>query len=773
MSKIALHIIAKDQVEAVKLIIEKYASYFDEIAIAPDQRVEEFQALATDKIKIHPYVWCDDFAHKRNFLAEHTQSDLYLRLDTDDEIENPQLIAELTKVMDEQGFDLLYIPYIYAKDETGNCVAKHWRETVIRKKEGIVWNKTIHENILLGDKSKVKILRDDRLKIIHNIDDAHAQASYERNLKACVLEFQNDKEKTDPRTIAYIGRMLMSKGFWDRAVLFLEQLIRTSGWDDDKYFAWIHMSQCYQQMGKTSLALNCCNEALLINTKFPDAFLQMGAVYLQIGDYDKAVDWIMPGTVRPEPDTVMVIDPSFYGYKAKINAALALLGKGDITLAMRYYNEAKKIAPKEAYVIEKEKLFTDAFENDQYIKSLAFVANHTAKLDRTKLKPLMESMPRGVFLDERASAIRNNYMPHRVWADDEIAIFCGISWEEWAPVSTFKGIGGSEEAVIYLSRELAKLGYKVTVYNQCGDMAGTYDGVEYKNFHEFNQNDIFNILVGWRMDNINSVKAKKKVIWLHDVPQEGMFTPHSITNIDKIIVLSEFHKSLLPDFIPQDKIFVSANGINLPDFRETGIIRDSKRMIYTSSYDRGLQHILEAWPQVKAAVPEATLHIFYGWNTYDEMVKAGRRNNDFKVVMTQLMAQDGITEHGRVGHKQLVKEFQKSGLWVYPTHFEEISCISAMKAQACGCVPVCTDYAALAETVKAGVILKGRCDSEEKLKDFQDALIAILTDDARQDTLRQDVLSHKDEFGWDRVAKQWHGEMFAASIPWHHREVTV
>jgi tetratricopeptide (TPR) repeat protein len=471
--------------------------------------------------------------------------------------------------MEKHNMDVYYVPYIYAKDENGICVAQHWRETIIRKKPGIYWKKTIHENIFFEDNEAKNLLKDDRLKIIHNITPQDAEESYQRNIKALLKEFKKDKGETDPRTIAYIGRMLMGKGLWQEAVLFLENLTKRSGWDDDKYFAWIQMSQCYQQMNKLEIAIGCCNEALSINTKFPDAWLQMGAIYLNKHEYDKAVDWIMPGIVRPIPDTMQVVDPSFYGYKAKINAALALLGKGDVEMAYKYYLESKALAPKEPYILGHEKMFTDAYEEKKYLTSLVGVIDYTQKKDKSRVKNIIESMPTEIFKDERACAIRNNFMPPRTWGDKEIAIFCGQAWEDWSPVSILKGIGGSEEAVIYMSKELTKLGYKVTVFNTCGEMAGEYDGVEYKNYLLFNPKDNYSTLIAWRWNHFDGVNAKNKLVWLHDVPQESTFTPESVKSINKIIVLSEFHKSLLPKYIPEEKIFVSSNGINMDDFKDS------------------------------------------------------------------------------------------------------------------------------------------------------------------------------------------------------------
>lgn len=759
---LALAIIAKDEVSAVKRIIEIYGKWFDEIAVAVDDKLEEFKALESEKVHVFSYVWCNDFSHKRNFLAEKIKNEYYFRLDTDDDIENPEIIPQVMSLVYQHKIDVLHIPYIYARDAVGNCVAKHWRETIIRKDSRIYWKKSIHENIFLEDEKSSRIVRDARVKIVHNIDDSHVARSGQRNFEILMEEFKRDGENTDPRTIAYLGRMLQGFGQWEKAILCLENLVERSGWEDDKYFAWIQMSQCYQQLGKYKQALGCAREALGMNTKFPDAYLQMGFVYLAMKDYVKAVDWIMPGIVRPEPDTSMVIDPSFYGYKARLNAAIALLGKGDIDLAVKYYAEAYAISPQASEVKKWESTFQEAADNDKYLRSFVTLVQYLQKYDRTKLHKLGESMPSNIFKDERACALRNQVIPPQTWVNNSIVIFCGPAWEDWSPVSVMRGIGGSEEAVIYLSKELTKLGYHVTVFNQCGELAGTFDGVEYRNYFEFNPEDNYNILIGWRMNSIAQAKAKFKAIWLHDVPQEGMFTENSVKNLDKIIVLSEFHKSMLPEFIPQSKIFVSANGINFPDFEKNGVLRDPFRMIYTSSYDRGLQHLLLMWPLIKNAVPQANLHVFYGWNTYDKMLEVGARSAKYKRTMQELLEQDGVTDHGRIGHRQLVKEFQKSGIWVYPSHFEEISCISAMKAQAAGCVPVCTDYAALKETVKAGIKVKGNMQDVQVQEEFKEKLIEVLQGNEHQEVLREEVYKHKTDFGWDRIARLWQENLFPA-----------
>lgn len=758
--QLALNVICKDEVNDIDRIIHDYREYFDEMCFAiDDQKVFDdcSQSYAHDKgIKFFQYEWCDDFSHKRNFLAEKTQSEYYMRIDCDDVMENPENIKELFEKAVKGRFNIVYLPYIYSRDKDGNCIAEHWRESIILKRPDMYWKKSVHENIFIEDEREVMGIRADNVKIIHNLTEEHARASSKRNLKILLAEFHKDKTKTDPRTIAYIGRVFMGLGLWEGAVSFLELLIARSGWDDDKYFAWVHLAECHKCLGNLDLAIGACNEALEMNTKFPDAYICKGSIYLMKEDYEKSLDWLMYGLVRKKPNTMFVIDPSVYGWRVRMYVAMAYLGLGAYEDAMRFLLEAKKIAPTNQEITSKEKIFTDAYQLDQYTKHLLWLIQNTD--DKEKL---VETIPEKYLTDERIVGIKNKFGVPTYWSRKSVAIYCGSSWEDWTPASVLNGIGGSEEAVIYLSKELVKLGWEVTVFNQCGENAGTYDGVVYRNHYEFNIRDTFHLVIGWRRDifrEIDNLRCRKKIVWLHDVPDEKDYV-NAKNHLDKIIVLSQFHNSLLPKDLPNRCRFVSSNGINIGDFKPSLLPRNPHRMIFTSSYDRGIEHLLGIWKDIRKEVPDAELHLFYGWDTYDKMMKAGRRPKKYRDLMTDLMKQDGIFEHGRIGHRQLVKEFQKSGVWVYPSHFEEISCISAMKAQAAGCVPVCTDYAALNETVLGGVKVKGKCGEDDTNERFKTELIKVLKDTDYQEKLRSE-LPDKEIFSWANVAKKWVEELF-------------
>lgn len=183
------------------------------------------------------------------------------------------------------------------------------------------------------------------------------------------------------------------------------------------------------------------------------------------------------------------------------------------------------------------------------------------------------------------------------------------------------------------------------------------------------------------------------------------------------------------------------------------------KIIYTSSYDRGLEHLLKMWPDIKREVPEAELHIFYGWLLFKRFYQDNPERMQWMAKMQELMKQDGITDHGRVSQEEIKKAMKGAGIWAYPTHFGEISCISAMKAQCLGAIPVVVNYGALQTTVQHGIKVEGDIYDQETKDKFRDELVALLKDRERQEQIRVPMMEWANkEFSWAKTASQWDAE---------------
>lgn len=154
------------------------------------------------------------------------------------------------------------------------------------------------------------------------------------------------------------------------------------------------------------------------------------------------------------------------------------------------------------------------------------------------------------------------------------------------------------------------------------------------------------------------------------------------------------------------------------------------------------------WPKIRAAVPDATLDVYYGWESWVGM----RGEDDFYFRMEDLfekLKDEGVTVHGRVSHVELAEAMKSIQVWAYPTEFEEIHCITALKAQEARCYPVVTNVAALRETVQCGTKINTRriYSDEYKQSKFIEAVIDAL-EKGKEGTPVPDS-------DWSEVASRW------------------
>lgn len=179
------------------------------------------------------------------------------------------------------------------------------------------------------------------------------------------------------------------------------------------------------------------------------------------------------------------------------------------------------------------------------------------------------------------------------------------------------------------------------------------------------------------------------------------------------------------------------------------------RLGYFSSPDRGLGYCLMFWEKIKEKYPDAELHVFYGWDTFDSAFANNPERQAWKAKMVEALNQPGIIWHGRVG-KEALKEWQRNlGIWMYPTNFAEINCITALDTQANGCVPCVVNYAALKETVQSGVKVDGDIADKETQDKYLEELLKLMGDEERWKTEQKKGYDFVKGLSWPEIAKQW------------------
>lgn len=322
------------------------------------------------------------------------------------------------------------------------------------------------------------------------------------------------------------------------------------------------------------------------------------------------------------------------------------------------------------------------------------------------------------------------------------------SGQSFDPLSLEEGhLGGSEEAVVHLSAALAERVSWVTVYSDTPARDGArlrgWKGVLWRPLTEFDPGGEHGELLVWRSPAIAAQLAEQAPLgtrvwnWLHDTHYEA--TAKQYGAVAGTIVLSAAHAGILTELeLPGARgIRIAQNGIDLQAFPQVTDkdedARNLRRVVYTSSPDRGLVHLLRMWRDVRAEVPTAELDIFYSWEGLERRIA---NNPEFAKTGAPLLAElqalledledEGVTYRGGVSHSELHAALRGASLWAYPTDFFEISCISAMKAQAAGCWPVTVQLGALAETVAYGSLIEGDIGEEETQRRFRVDLTTLL-----------------------------------------------
>jgi protein O-GlcNAc transferase len=350
-------------------------------------------------------------------------------------------------------------------------------------------------------------------------------------------------------------------------------------------------------------------------------------------------------------------------------------------------------------------------------------------------------------------------------------------WDEWGPSSLKKGLGGSEEAVLFLSRELSQLGYWVEIYGNPSveDQGKDEYGVLWYPHYAFNHNDQdVDIFIAWRyyISLLLGQSARLRYFWIHDIPSANLLQSQKILPLAHgILCVSNFQAQQFTKEVDKwaSRLFVTSNGLDPKYFRDGPNFLT--HFVYGSSPNRGLYHILKAWPRIRAFIPEAQLTVYYGFTP--AFLRWARRKmpsfETWKKEMDNMLTQPGVKYIGLVDHEELAKGYANAGFSLYPTTFSETSCVSLMKAMANGAIPITSRYVASA--------LSETCDefdlgpstpvqSEQELvapnsqwiTSWIENIVMAVQNVQETQALRKKMKEFaRKRYQWSNVALQWHG----------------
>ena len=700
-----------------------------------------WKLLAKYDCKIFNREWNWEFGPSREFLQQTIPADTkwQIWLDTDDEI--PDDTADKIKEIVEKEDSALYsLPYSYVKDDVGQGMILY--RVRLFPPTGVHWHMRAHEYAthLPGLK---KITRSD-MPILH-----HWEANAEGHAEKCVQALQLDLKDmpNDTRVMYYLAQSLQDTNNPEEAIEMYQKYLDTGGWDEERMCACIQLSYLYQR-SDLDFALKYALQAVdEVKGQRREACQRVAEIYTAKEDWQSAYDWLNKELELPFPkDGTLYVQSDHYRQLPHQWMIIPCDNLNKIEEGLKHAQRTLEYMPGDV----------SAKRNESWFK------HRLLKEKMLKLHVQDNSKPTAFF-------------------------HVGLSAEKWTSDSVnTKGIGGRETSNICMAKEFQKLGWNVILFADCEGMDGDYDGLlnlDYTLFYdmcEIGKPDV--VFISLRTSIVDrDFPARLKVMWVHDISfgnnledWPDYLTEERKGKFDKFFFMSQSQKDyIVPKYhISENKCYLSRSGILIDRFSsETTIERDRYRLIYTSSPDRGLERLLDFFGEIKERVPQATLDIYYGFQSTKGCAKSRSEEklNKAEVWIAQLVDKieraDGVTLHDRIPQDQLALEFQKSTIWAYPTHFWETMCLSALEASAAGCAVVTTRLAALETTVgEYGILIDGDPDSQEYRQTFIKAVVSLLTDDEhwkqQSELAKKNIYERVNDSGipywdWKAIAQEW------------------
>ena len=371
-------------------------------------------------------------------------------------------------------------------------------------------------------------------------------------------------------------------------------------------------------------------------------------------------------------------------------------------------------------------------------------------------KKILDLISQDVYNQYEKAALK--YDRHKKKSKYDIVYFAGGLSAEWDPISN--SLGGSEQAIVLLSKYWADMNYKVAVYGNIKQEM-TLDNVDYFKDINFKASEYYNYLILWRSYGTDTaflfdIKANKIIIDLHDIGGTKLLMDN-LEKIDYIFPKSKFHSYSIYYQEPKNiqerlmsKIRYMPNGVRIENFqKDLGIKRNPYRLCYTSCYTRGLETLVKYFmPELRKIIPEAELHIFYGFPKSDVFTEFNNKMNQL------IFNTDGVFEHGRVSMEKIIEEKCRSNFHLYFTSsIAETDCIAIRESLVAGCIPILGNKNVFNE--RDGLKFDYDDSDPESYKKIAKEVGSYMLDMKRCDNLRAVLKKSKTIISWKDIAEEW------------------
>ncbi len=212
---------------------------------------------------------------------------------------------------------------------------------------------------------------------------------------------------------------------------------------------------------------------------------------------------------------------------------------------------------------------------------------------------------------------------------------------------------------------------------------------------------------------------KNIYLWYHTVNPGSIYIDIDDTKLKSIIVLSEYHKNQVLDVIPYNlHSIIRVIDYSIPEksLRYNLLSKIQLRFIYLMYANEYPDNLIQLFIKIKNIYPQATLDLFLmidnNFLNKSQYLKQAY-NEAYKNIEKDAI--EGIFIHKKSNKEYILTKMISSDYWIYSsfTKVERAYCLSALEAQASGCICIYPDIGSLSEIIGNRGVKIDTSDDEE------------------------------------------------------------
>ena len=265
-------------------------------------------------------------------------------------------------------------------------------------------------------------------------------------------------------------------------------------------------------------------------------------------------------------------------------------------------------------------------------------------------------------------------------------------------------------------------------------------------------------------------KDKTNVVWQHlsyDQPNvQYMRDRKFVDSVDYFIYVSHWQYNKFREHyqIPEYKSFVIKNATPTFEVKPksdviTPVVPQNKiKLLYSSTPWRGLAILIKAIDILNKKRDDFELDIYSSTKIYGDAFEESEKGK-FDALFDKCKATNNVNFRGYGLNQQIRDALQDTHIYVYPSIFEETSCLAVIEAMSAGCHVVTTNYGALPETCgEFATMIEFDSSANNLIERYADTLNSVLDNyknNLYKEDLEMQIKYYEKYYSWNTRIVEW------------------